>query len=163
MPLFAVFGAAAQIRLRVNSAHLHPDQIRDRKRRRQRDAESAVAVKQRRILPIKLQSLFVCDEHRHARAVLAFVKDLFGFVIARFEINFGLAIDLAPAGLHVVTIDGRRRGEAGEGIKRLGVFALSAETRRRAVPGSSTSRTNFPTRSKSLICARASFKYDAMK
>src|SRR5262249_17301830 len=132
MPLLAVFGPAPQIRLRINAAHLHPDQITDRKRRRQRDAETAVAVEQRRILTVELQALFARDEHRHARAILAVVKDLLGFVIGRIEIALRLAIDLALARLHVVAINGRRRGEAGESVKGFGVFALPAESNGRA-------------------------------
>src|SRR5262245_33687795 len=75
------------------------------------------------------------DEHRHARSVFAVVKDLFGFVQAWIEIDFRLAVDLALAGFHVVAINGRRRGEACEGVKRLAVFALPAETGGRAYAG----------------------------
>src|SRR5262249_33958626 len=132
MPLLAVFGAAPQIGLRINAAHLHPDQIADRKRRRQRDAETTVAVEQRRIPTVELQSLFVRDEHRHTRAVLAVVENLFGFIIARVEIDLRLAINLALAGLDVVAINGCRRGEAGESVKGFGVFALPAEPSGRA-------------------------------
>src|SRR5262249_29284572 len=83
----------------------------------------------------ELQALFARDEHRHARPVFAVVEDLFGFVTARVEIDFRLAVDLALAGLHVVTINGRRRGETGEGVKRLAVFTLPAETVGRAHAG----------------------------
>src|SRR5215813_13395563 len=135
MPLLAVFGAAPQIGLRINAAHLHPDQIADRKRRRQRDAKTPVAVEQRRILTVELQTLFVRDEHRHARAVLAVVEDLLGFVIGRIEINLRFAIDLALARLHVVAINGGRRDKAGESVKGFGVFALPAESNGRADAG----------------------------
>src|SRR5262249_51638428 len=53
----------------------------------------------------------------------------------RVEIDLRLAVDLALAGLQVVAIDGRRRGEAGEGVKRLGVFALPGEIGGRADAG----------------------------
>ena len=62
-----------------------------------------------------------------ARAVFALVKDLLGFVIARIEIDFRLSEDRALASLHVVTINGPRRGEAGESVKGLSVFALAVE------------------------------------
>src|SRR5262249_8927218 len=64
---------------------------------------------------------------RHARSVFTVVKDLSGFVVARIEIYFRLAVYLAFAGLHVVAINGRRRGETGERVKGLAVFAFSAE------------------------------------
>ena len=44
VPVFAVLAAAAQVGHRVDAAHLHPDEIRDREAGRHRDVESAVAV-----------------------------------------------------------------------------------------------------------------------
>src|SRR5262249_20337334 len=57
------------------------------------------------------------------------------FVTAGIEIYLRFAIDFAFAVLHVVAVNGRGRGEAGECVKGLAVFTLAAETRGRAYAG----------------------------
>src|SRR2546430_14085877 len=51
------------------------------------DANPAVAVEIRGIRPVQLEALLVRDEHRHARAVLAGVEDLFRLVPRRIEVD----------------------------------------------------------------------------
>ena len=47
--------------------------------------ESAIAVKQCRVISSELCPLFVCDEHRQARSILAVQKHLLGLVVLRIE------------------------------------------------------------------------------
>ena len=94
----------------------------------ERDVESAVGVEQRGILSVELESFLVGQEHGDAGAVFAGVEDLFGFVAAGIEIDFGLAVDGTLAGLRIVAIDGGGRDEAGEGVESFFVFAFAAET-----------------------------------
>ncbi len=128
MPIFAILATTAQVRLRVNAAHLHPNKIADRESRRQRDIEATVAVEIRRIVAVELQAFLVRDEHRHFRSVFARVENLLRFVVGRIEIDFRLAEDSALAGRQVVTIDRGRRSETGERVERFFVRGFAAET-----------------------------------
>ena len=135
MPGLAVFAAPAQIGLGIDPAHLHPGHAADGKRRRQGDIESAVSVKQRGIGAVELHAFFTGDEHRHARAVFALIKNLFDFIILRFDFRLGPAEQAALTRGHVVAIDARRRGETGEHVKRLDVGPLARKTHHRADAG----------------------------
>ena len=54
VPGLAVLAAAAEVRLGIDAAHLHPCQPAHRKHRQERDIETAIAVKQRRREPSSL-------------------------------------------------------------------------------------------------------------
>src|SRR5690348_14706575 len=95
MPVFAVFAAAAEIGHSVNAAHFHPNKIGDTETGGKADVKTAVAVKQGGIVAVELQPAFVSDEHRDARAVLAIVEDLLGFIVGGIEVHFRSAKDLA--------------------------------------------------------------------
>ncbi len=128
VPLLAVFAAAAQVRLRIDAAHFHPDQCVHGKARRQANVESAVSIKQRRVPAVEFQPFLVREEHRHARAVLAAIEHLRRFVVGRIEIDFRLAEHSARPGAKIVMVDRARNGEAGEGIKRLRIQPFAAES-----------------------------------
>ena len=91
VPSLAVFPAAAEVGHGVHAAHLHPHQIGDAERWRQRDVEPAVAVQQSRIVAVEHHTLLVGDEHRDARAVLAVVEHLSRHVLSAVKINLRLA------------------------------------------------------------------------
>ena len=131
VPFFAVFVAAANIGDGINAALFHPDEPRDRKSGCQRNVKTAVTVKQSRIRAVEFQAFFVNDEHRNARAVFAFVKDLFDFEIGRIHFNVGFAENFRFAGFHIVSVNRRRRVETRIGIKSFRVGAFAAETARR--------------------------------
>src|ERR1700680_2028191 len=100
-----------------------------------KNIEPAVTIKVSRVLLVTFHSFFVGDEHRHARAVGAVVKDLLGWVIVRIEFHFRLKEQPALAIVEVVTKDRRRRGETGERIKRLAILAFAGESASRTDSG----------------------------
>src|SRR4030095_2710022 len=128
VPFLAVLAAAAQVRDRENSSHLHPNQTRWSKARRLGNVESAVAVEVGRILAVALDSLFVGEEHRHARAIAAFEKDLLGRVGVGIKFYFRFENQFASAFVEIVTENFRGRGVTGERVKRLAIFALAGES-----------------------------------
>src|SRR5215510_4732570 len=80
VPLLAVFAAAAQVGGGVDEAVFEHRYAQRAERRGHRYVEPAIAVEQRRIIAVELQTFLVNQEHRHARAVLAVIEDLPGFV-----------------------------------------------------------------------------------
>ena len=114
VPFLAVLAAATQIRDHIDPAHFHPDQICRRKIWRARNIEPAVAVKIGRVLAVAFHSFFVGNEHRHAGAIRAFVKDLLGRVIVGTKFYFRFEQQRARAFVEIVPENFSRRGETGE-------------------------------------------------
>src|SRR4029077_20327024 len=83
--------------------------------------EAPVAVKQRRMRAVELETFFGGDEHRDLRAVLAGIEDLFHLVIVGAEQDLRLAVERALARQQIVAVDARRRVEAAEGVEGLRV------------------------------------------
>src|SRR5436853_1491390 len=113
MPLLSILTATPQIRLRVDTAHFQPNEIWDRKRRRQRNVEPAIGIQQSRILPIQLQTFLVGQEHRHTRAVLAVVEHLLGLILRSVEIYLGLLENGALSRRRLIAINRGRQNKAG--------------------------------------------------
>src|SRR5437868_1093086 len=131
MPLLSILTAAPQIRLRVDTAHFQPNEIWDRKRRRQRNVEPAIGIQQSRILPIQLQPFLIRQEHRHPRAVFAVVEHLLGLVLGRVKIHFRLFEYRTFSRRRLVPVNRGRRDEAGERVERLLVLSFSLKARSR--------------------------------
>src|SRR5262249_35331403 len=125
VPVLAVLAAAAQVCHRVDTAQLQPADQPDRKARSLRDVKAAIPVEQRRVITAELHPLARGDEHRPLRAVLALIEALPPLVVVWVELHLGLPPRLSLARDEVVAVDARRRGVAGEAVKRLGVGALS--------------------------------------
>src|SRR5688572_24023856 len=85
MPLLTIFSTATQVRLRIYTAVFEPHDSRWTKIRREADVESTIRIQPGGILSVQLDALFVNDEHRDFRAVLARIKHLFNFVVLRIE------------------------------------------------------------------------------
>src|SRR5205823_9946500 len=101
VPLAAILAAAPQVGHGIDAPQLEPLDIADAKARRQRDVEAAVAEQDRRIAAVELEPLAADDDHRHARAVFALVKDLSRLELPRIESDFWLAEKRAPAAFDV--------------------------------------------------------------
>src|SRR5262249_31634945 len=97
--------ATAQVWLRVDAAHFQPHDIRHRKEWSEGNVESTVGIEQGWVLAVELEAFFVGQKHGHAGAVFAVVEDLFGFVAAGIEVDFGMAVDRALSSLRIVMID----------------------------------------------------------
>src|SRR5260370_14015995 len=128
VPFLAVLAAAANVRYGVDPAHLHPNKIGRREGWRAGNIEPSVAVKVSRVPPVAFHSFFVGDEHRDARAIPAFIKNLLGRVIVRVKFYFRFKKQLACALVEVVTENFSGRGETGERIKRFAVFAFPGKS-----------------------------------
>src|SRR6185369_16500505 len=85
VPLLAVLTTATHVCRRVNNTLFEQRQTQRAKRRRLDHIETAVTVKQRRVIAVKLQAFFVDQKHRHARAIFALVKDLPGLIVLGLE------------------------------------------------------------------------------
>ena len=130
VPLCSVLAAASQVGDRVDASEFHPPETRDRKPRWQRNVEASVAVQQRRVASVEFDAFSMDDKHRNFGAVFAFVKNLLRFVVVRVELHVCFAERFALSGDDVVTVNAWRNCKAVECVKRLGVVALAAETRR---------------------------------
>src|SRR5205085_6915937 len=117
VPFFAVLAATAQVRHRVNATHLQPGRDRRRKGRRDGNIESAVTVKNCRVVAIFLESFPIGQEYRHLGAVFALIEDLLSRELVRFEIDLRTKENRALAALEIVAVNGGRLGEADVGIK----------------------------------------------
>ena len=71
VPVFAELAAASNIRHHINAAAIEPEPARKIEIRRHADAVAAVAVKQRRVLPVPFHSFPENDVERNLRAVLS--------------------------------------------------------------------------------------------
>ena len=131
VPSFAVFRAAAQVGNGINAAHFHPNHPRNRKSGRLRNIETAVTIKQSRVVAVEFDAFFVDDKHRHGCSVFAFVFDLFDFVIIPVDIDFRLAEKFTFARFHIVTVNCWRCVVARIAIKSFCFVTLSAKTSRR--------------------------------
>src|SRR5262249_1991997 len=131
----AVLAPAAEIRHRVQAAHLHPGEHRRAESRRQRDVETAVPVEERWRAGITLQSLLAAQKYGDLRPILARVEDLGRLEFVRVELELGPSPDRARARRDVIAVDRRRVGKRGERVERLLVGALAREARGRAQAG----------------------------
>ena len=134
MPLLTVFAATPEIRHGIDAAQLQPHRHAHAEARRLRDVEAPIGVEIRRVCAIQLQALLVREEHRHACAVLAVVKDLLCLVSGGVEVHLRRAEHRALSAAHIIAIYGARRGEARERVECLRVRPLAAEAARAAQP-----------------------------
>ena len=130
MPLFTVFGTAADAGLCVYAAPLEERDAPRGEVRGHADVESAVTVDEGGVLAVQLKALLIGDEHRHAGAVLAFVEHLFGYEIVGLEGELRLDVKGAFASLKIVLVDGSRPVDRGEGVVAVGLFLNSGKAHR---------------------------------
>src|SRR5258708_35520541 len=121
MPFFSVLPSTAQIGLRVNSAHFHPDQIRRGKRRSKRNVETTVSIKINRSLFAWPKSFFMCDEHGNLRSILAAIKDLRRDIIIRGKSDFRFSKEGTSSGRQIIMINSAWAAKAGERVKCFGI------------------------------------------
>src|SRR5260370_37967992 len=73
------------------------------------DFESSIAIEQSWIRAIQLQPLFINQEHRNPRSVLAVIENLFRFVVLGLEsVNFGGAVGAGFPGRQIIAEHARR-------------------------------------------------------
>ena len=124
MPLFSVLAAAAQIRLGIEAALLHPPGEFGIPRRSHIHEEAAIGKHQRRRVAIALHAFLCRDEHRDAGAILRFVENLLHFVLIRGEGDGRLGKNFCLSGAEVVAINGRRDDERLKAVEAFaGIFA----------------------------------------
>ena len=130
MPGLAVLAAAPEAGLGVDAAHLHPHDVGRGELGHEGDVEAAIRVEKGRRGAVEGETLFVGDEHGDAGAVLAGGEDLFRLEERWVEEKFGLTVEGGLASLHVQPVGDAGRGEVGELVEGLGVFAEAAEAYR---------------------------------
>ena len=119
MPFVAIFCTTTNV-----CHHIHATIFKERnavhvERWREADVETAVSIKQCRVLAIEFHALLVGDEHRHACAVFAGVEHLFGDVAIAVELHVGLPKEFRLACSHIIRIDRTRSSVAGEVVEHL--------------------------------------------
>src|SRR6185437_8190187 len=125
VPDLAVLAPAAQVGLRVNAAHLQPREHRWAEHRRQRDVESAISVKQYRLISVLRNIAAMRDEHRNTGAILGWVEHLLCEVLIGGRRDPGATPHRGGVAANVVTIDPRRSQIVRIGEKGLRVGALT--------------------------------------
>mmetsp|Transcript_6598 Transcript_6598/g.27333 ORF Transcript_6598/g.27333 Transcript_6598/m.27333 type:complete len:718 (+) Transcript_6598:973-3126(+) len=126
VPGGAVFTAATDGRDDIDAAHLEPGRRGDAVGGGGGDVEAAVAVEQRGVAAVELETLLGGDEDREARAVLAGDELAAGFELVGVEGGLGRLEQLDLAGPDVVAVDLGRRGQAG--VAEEGVLVVPAAT-----------------------------------
>src|SRR5436305_9780481 len=76
VPLFAIFGAAANVGQGEDASVLQPQVHRGAKRRRVADVETSVSAEPRRVLTVEFRMGAVNDEHRNLGSVPGGIENL---------------------------------------------------------------------------------------
>jgi len=119
VPVFPLLAAAAQIGQGVEAAGLEPRHHALVEFGRRGNAEAAIAVEERGIAAVSLQTFLMDQEHADAGAVLRWILDLLDLHGRKIERYFLPPPDLPLAGREIDLVEGSRLVEAGEAKERL--------------------------------------------
>ena len=110
MPFLTVLSATTQNCMHVNATALHEGDVVREEEGIVGEVETAVAVEQKRILAVHLQSFLIGDEEGSTCAVLRRVEHHLRLVVLRTERRLRRCPDLACSCRHIIAVDSGRSG-----------------------------------------------------
>ncbi len=124
MPFVAIFGTAAEIGLRVDTAVFKPKQTVGIEARVESDVETSVAIEVYGVLSVGHHILVPHGKHRHLSAVGRGIEHLLCDIILGIEaFDFGLMIECALSACNIIFEECRRINKRRESIIDLIIVA----------------------------------------